>query len=60
MLKRLDVDVCDAPEGVAACCVLHVCEIHGDASDEERIGVEREDYEESSSLAHIHNQLKVP
>ena len=37
LLKRLDVEVCDAPETVApetvaACCVLHnVCEIHGDA-----------------------------
>ena len=51
LLKRLDVDVCDAPEIVAACCVLHnVCEIHGDAFDEQWMeGVER-DFEESSSV----------
>ena len=28
--KRLDVNVCDAPQVVATCCVLHnICEIHG-------------------------------
>ena len=50
-MKRLGVDVCDAPEIVAACCVLHnVCEIHGDAFNEEWMeGVER-DLEESSSV----------
>lgn len=36
LLKRLDVDVCDVPELVSACCVLHnVCEIHGDQFNEE-------------------------
>ena len=34
--KRLDVQICDAPEVVAACCVLHnICEVHGDAFDEQ-------------------------
>ena len=52
LVKRLYVDVCDAPEIVAACCVLHnVYEIHGDAFNEEWMeGVEREDCEESSSF----------
>ena len=36
LLKRLDVNVCDVPELVAACCVLHnVCEIHGEHFDED-------------------------
>ena len=30
------LDVCDVPELVAACCVLHnVCEIHGEHFDED-------------------------
>ena len=28
LLRRLDVNVSDVPELVAACCVLHICEIH--------------------------------
>lgn len=42
LLKRLDVTCEDVPELVAACSVLHnVCEIHGDAFDEEwLIGVD--------------------
>ena len=36
LLKRLDINVCDVPELVAACCVLHnICEIHGEHFDEE-------------------------
>ena len=36
LLKRLDMTTCDIPELIAACCVLHnICEIHGDASDEQ-------------------------
>ena len=36
LLKRLDVAVCDAPELVAACCVLHnICELHGETFDEQ-------------------------
>ena len=35
LMKRLDVSVCDVPELVAACCVLHnVCEVHGDRFNE--------------------------
>ena len=51
MLKRLDVDVSDAPELVAACCVLHnVCEVHGDVFDDEWLnGVECEDFRTSST-----------
>ena len=51
LLKRLDVDVGDAPELVAACCVLHnICEIHGEAFDDEWMdGVERQDVEWSSA-----------
>lgn len=38
LLKRLDVDVCDVPELVAACCVLHnICEVHGDGFNQEWI-----------------------
>ena len=30
------MQICDAPEVVAACCVLHnICEVHGDAFDEQ-------------------------
>ncbi len=30
-MKRLDVAVCDAPELVAVCCVLHnICKLHGE------------------------------
>ena len=36
LLKRLDVTTCDVPELVAACCVLrNICEIHGDAFNEQ-------------------------
>ena len=36
LLKRLDVNVCDVPQLVAACCVLHnICEIHGEHFNEE-------------------------
>ena len=36
LLKRLDVGTCDVPELIAACCVLHnVCEIHGDAFNDQ-------------------------
>ena len=35
LLKILDVSVCDVPELVAACCVLHnMCEVHGDLFDD--------------------------
>ena len=45
------IDVSDAPELIAACCMLHnVCEVHGDVFDEEWLnGVECEDLENSSS-----------
>jgi len=44
LLKRLDVSVCDVPELVTACCILHnVCEVHGEAFNEEWMdGVERQ------------------
>ena len=36
LLKRLDVNVYDVPQLVAACCVLHnICEIHGEHFNEE-------------------------
>ena len=36
LLKRLDVNVSDVPRLVAARCTLHnICEIQGDAFDEE-------------------------
>ena len=42
LLKRLDINVGDVPELVAACCTLHnICEIYGDTFDQERLdGVE--------------------
>ena len=42
VFKRLDVDVVDVPEVVAACCVLHnICECHGEEFSEEWLeGVE--------------------
>ena len=34
--KRLDISVCDVPKFVVACVVLHnVCEVHGEAFDED-------------------------
>ena len=34
--ERLDISVYDVPKFVAACVVLHnVCEVHGEASDED-------------------------
>ncbi len=42
LLKRLDVDVCDASDVAAACCVLHnMCEVHG--NEEWMEGVDRQD-----------------
>ena len=36
ILKRLDVEVSDVPDLVAACCVLHnICEVHGDSFNED-------------------------
>ena len=36
--KRLDISVYDVPKCVAACVVLHnVCEVHGEAFDEDWI-----------------------
>jgi len=42
LLKRLDVDICDVPTVVSACCVLHnICEIHREEFNEEWLeGVE--------------------
>ena len=53
LLKRLDVDVSDAPELIAACCVLHnICEIHGEAFNEEWLeGVESRTSERGSTMA---------
>ena len=35
LLKRIDIDVRNVPELIAACCTLHnICEIHGDSFDE--------------------------
>lgn len=46
-------DVCDAPQVVAACCVLHnICEIHGDNFDEQWMeGGEAENVESQSQGA---------
>ena len=36
LLKRLDINVADVPNVVAACCALHnLCEIHGDGFNDE-------------------------
>ena len=53
LLKRLDVDVGDVPEVVAACCVLHnICERHGEEFSEEWLdGVECQGSECSSVAA---------
>lgn len=35
LLKRLDIDVQNVPELIAACCTLHnICEVHGDSFDD--------------------------
>ena len=50
LLKRLDVDISDAQEVVAACCVLHnVCEVHGEEFNEEWL--EGTDSQESASAS---------
>ena len=53
MLKRLDVDIKDVPEVVAACCVLHnICKIHGEEFSEEWLeGVESQESESGSAAA---------
>lgn len=42
LLKRIDIDVQNVPELIAACCTLHnICEVHGDSFDEDWLeGVE--------------------
>ena len=38
LLKRLDINVRDVPELVAACCTLHnICKVRTDTFDEERL-----------------------
>ena len=51
LLKRLDVDVHDVPELVAACCMLHnICEVHGDGFDEQWMeGVEESTRDDCSA-----------
>ena len=50
MLKRLDIDVRDVSELVAACCVLHMCEVHGDTFDDDWLnGVDNQEFESNSS-----------
>ena len=58
LLKRLDVDIHDVPEVVAACCVLHnVCEIHKDTFNEEWMEeVERDVCVSSPPGGVVHNQ----
>ena len=58
LLKRLDVDVSDASEVVAACCVLHnICEIHGDTFDDEWLnGTDEENLETTLSFGSSSNQ----
>ena len=53
VLKRLDVDVNDVPELVAACCVLHnICEIHREEfSDDLLEGVESQASDRGSAVA---------
>ena len=35
LLKRIDIDIRNVPELIAACCTLHnICEVHGDLFDE--------------------------
>ena len=60
LLKRLDVDVCDVPELVSACCVLHnVCEVHGDQFDMDWMdgvdSVDRNDCSASITSSHVEN-----
>ena len=57
-MKRLDVDVSDASEVAAACCVLHnICEIHGDAFDDEWLnGTDDENLETTLSFGSSSNQ----
>ncbi len=42
LMKRIDIDVRNVPELIAACCALHnICEVHGDSFDEDWLeGVE--------------------
>jgi len=40
LLKWLDVDICDVPTVVSTCCVLHICEIHREAFNQEWLAVE--------------------
>ena len=53
LLKRLDVNIDDVPELVAACCVLHnICEIHGDEFNVEWMeGVERNGFSSTTAAS---------
>ena len=60
LLKRLDVDVRDASELVAACCVLHnICEVHGDTFDDDWLnGVDNQEFESSSSCSNAGHHIQ--
>ena len=60
MLKRLDIDVRDVSELVAACCVLHnICEVHGDAFDDDWLnGVDSQEFESTSSCNSTSNPVQ--
>lgn len=50
MLKRLDVDIRDVPEVIAACVLHNVCKIHGEEFSEEWLeGVESQESESGSA-----------
>ena len=59
LLKRLDIDTCDVPKVVSACCVLHnICETHKEMFDEEWLeGVESETSENGSAMTGVAQPL---
>ena len=60
LLKRLDIDVRDVSELVAACCVVHnICEVHGDAFDDDWLnGVDSQEFESTSSCNSTSNPVQ--
>ena len=60
LLKRLDIDVRDVSELVAACCVLHnIREVHGDAFDDDWLnGVDSQEFESTSSCNSTSNPVQ--
>ena len=62
LLKRLDIDVRDASELVAACCIFdNICEVHGDTFIDDWLnGVDSQEFESNSSCNSSSHPVQSP